>query len=1825
MAKKKLTKSERDSVLRNIGGNPNAFSNSNAANSFISNIGINNNNVTDQDMINAIPFSREIKKGVLDIEYFDDITDIKDYSKYGIPITRGRTYNKDRAQMQSEWQQAGHMLAQMASTVAGETVSGFGAIAEIVDSIVDEARGEEADFNNLLMSLGTDIQDFGREKAPIYRENPNKSWDISDPAWWFEHGVSTASTFGLMIPGYAGAAAVSKGLSMLGKMGKVANAATKIGKIARGVGKAGARAQYLSKVGTSAAIMRNAENLKESMEVSNEMRNNVLRLSDSEFNEILADDELKQKYYEESTKPLTKENYADYVAARSGWKTYNENAKNIIFDVIQVAPLFRAGKALSSTSKIKTPSKVLNQNLLASGKASMSRGKSILHDLGYYGSTVGVETVTEGIEEAINYIGAKEGTYLGNTLLNKKEDSRYSERLKDYVEDPKLWEQAFWGAIGGGVFSGGARGLASLKETIRNTTNPNSRSERISEIAARSADLGSLVKDINTVNDGYDPYNKDAEGNNIQIENENHANKVKERIIDQTSHRLGIKASKHGNFNLLLEQLNSKEFVDKMKGIAGEENASEVPNIINTIKDRVKESKRLYEEFHSNIIARNDIPEHIKPLLIDSGVNKSVELNQHKRDRAKLADKINSKLANSVYGNISRKINEEDNNANFDSSLRKAGLQILKNDLQNTIDKAVGEKDVYLQSVLQERLDRVNKELVELSDQHGIKALTNRGVELELINNKSEDVHHEIAESILEEGVSEVLTDTKKLSDKIEKDFDDLGKEIYNAVDKDFDDRLSKLTTSAEAKSMADEIALLKNEASKSPKYAKQLQALENKVRRKQRALARKEKRSAKAKPKEQDSKEDPTVKDEDTGDSEDTDGTTGTGTTVTDDTSKTKTTEDDVVRDKQPNEDESDISDDLTEDEQQDTTEESDDTSEETGDTTKDDTTGETVEEEVPSSKGSQKDAADTEEIDDTGEEESEESIDSEEEDSKLSKQQLDDIQREMESDMMVKGLNPNISLFISSIFNMTNEQTLDENNSITITEEQKKVFEKILNDIKSGTKLYIKYDPDYKDQKNNMTRALALYTEDGTKLFHFNVIYTSDNGYYTNHNGVIYTVNSNWVDYVLNTLSEEESNKLLNTLADYRRAKLYNNKKDLKKALDSLKEQNVLDILNINRENNIDYNSNEFYPALDHISRVATNDVGNIFKKTTIFQDKFIESLSAWNKRIKSDIAHTVNIRRQFLKHPDLVLTTDILSKSSGSIIRNNKEYLTVDKAFSQDGSIENTPLMLIPLDNKSVARTANGAKMVEESIEGYDIINGSLIYLPVYTGSYSTEDTHHPSQYIPRAAEYSYLDMESVPKEVADYNNKVYEYVLKKVKEAENLEDLNDDIKHYVKTNFAKGKLYITLSRDSETKKIRLEYSDSGIKAYRQNGRTEISEKTLSIYLTKAKRNAIIEYKDNLRKFPSGTFTDFEGTEFKSYSEYLIKTGAIVTDYGSIRDESGNLVSNVTAFNTFNQVGQPMRILVNARTQVHYEQPRKGRITSVAEYADTLANHPYSNLFNLIDKLGIKFDSTDIRKNSKKDGTENAIMAYDAKTNTMVIYERFNNMPDGLGKVLQLAHESIHKIFNEKATDEHIKKLDKIRDRVVKELNSNELRDSLTEEELNTIDTIKNEITRNSQELLTYGLSNTLFAKVLNSIESSESTDVSKKSLARELLDIILDIIDKAYGSTALTEVTSILEDVLVNEDTNTTDTNRNKTSDSKGDTSKGIDEDSNSKWRDVANDITEDDINDLDLSIVAESIPNRKIGNALDYIKSLNKEDRQIVRESINNNTLIFNCL
>lgn len=460
--------------------------------------------------------------------------DYHSLAKYGAEPNRYQSREELetlRAKNQSAWKQAGNALGQTIGTVIGDTVGGMGMLVDLATA----GLWDDKPFSNPITRAGDTISNYVRDDLfPIYRENPDKAFDMNDfSGWFFSQVPSIASSLSLMIPGTLltkGVGAVGKGVAALGRSSsKVSRAmnwakkATKLDNVYRAN-----RLKILVNDGITAIGMRLGENYQEARGVAEQIEGEALSLftgmSDEEFQNWLDNN----PDIANETKGRTKEEAALIVADKAAMRNFGYNAGNVFFDFMQLRAV---NKAIGQVNRAITPRIRYSQNqaldrIASTGIESTSQtlgqaAKGTIKDFaGKINRLINssenllLSELSEGIEEAINYVGQEEGTLYGRYLLGQA--GQYNgavsmDRIEKYLQNPQLYNAALWGVIGGITFGG-------TMSAINNRKGGNvEEKQRIAEINGREQVFNEYARQMQIIDNGENPYQieRDANGNPI--------------------------------------------------------------------------------------------------------------------------------------------------------------------------------------------------------------------------------------------------------------------------------------------------------------------------------------------------------------------------------------------------------------------------------------------------------------------------------------------------------------------------------------------------------------------------------------------------------------------------------------------------------------------------------------------------------------------------------------------------------------------------------------------------------------------------------------------------------------------------------------------------------------------------------------------------------------------------------------------------------------------------------------------------------------------------------------------------------------------------------------------------------------------------------------------------------------------------------------------------------------------------------------------------------------------------------------------------------------
>lgn len=425
-----------------------------------------------------------------------------------------------RAKNQSAWKQAGNALGQTIGTIIGDTFGGIGMLVDIATvGILDDKP-----FSNFITRVGDSISNYVRDDLfPIYRENPDKAFDMNDfSGWFFSQVPSIASSLSLMIPGTLltkGVGAIGKGVAALGRSSsKVSHAmnwakkATKLDNVYRAN-----RLKILANDGITAIGMRLGENYQEARGVAEQIEGEALSLftgmSDEEFQNWLDNN----PDIASEAKERTKEEAALIVADKAAMRNFGYNAGNVFFDYMQLRAV---NKALGQINRAITPRIRYSQNQAldriastAMESASQTLGQAAKGTIKDFAGKINrfvnssenllLSELSEGIEEAINFVGQEEGTLYGRYLLGQAEQYNGMvslDRIEKYLQNPQLYNAALWGVIGGVTFGG-------TMSAINNRKGGNiEEKQRISEISSREQVFNEYARQMQVIENGENPF-----------------------------------------------------------------------------------------------------------------------------------------------------------------------------------------------------------------------------------------------------------------------------------------------------------------------------------------------------------------------------------------------------------------------------------------------------------------------------------------------------------------------------------------------------------------------------------------------------------------------------------------------------------------------------------------------------------------------------------------------------------------------------------------------------------------------------------------------------------------------------------------------------------------------------------------------------------------------------------------------------------------------------------------------------------------------------------------------------------------------------------------------------------------------------------------------------------------------------------------------------------------------------------------------------------------------------------------------------------------------
>ena len=560
-------------------------------------------------------------------------------------------YNKIRANSQSAVEQARNSLIQLVGNeIILGTVKAFSDIADAGINLVKYAADEEqktmfGDYTNPISQSIENVQNDIREKFAIYRENPNVAFDVTDFGWWADNFITVGSTASLLIPGLGVAKGVgfvnkipslfSKGATInkgLVKLSKGVNGSRKalfkrnsqlsnesaINRLTKGwdagtkyTNRATAMLDRGSEIFWGALASRTAEGYMESREVYNSVYESALQRLQDPNNKELKEELIKRHPQFEGK---TDEEIAKAMAGLSAEETFKKDFYLLAFDMMQFKALGKLWNGgVKGSRQINTATtRLANRNSMRqlAGESgdkfeTMNFWQKRLDNL-KHPTWESLAILSEAPEEMWQGSMTERGKEVAEIMFDPTINRR---TIDSYLTDPHIWEQGFWGVLGGKAFQSLAHGINKVSAYINTKKNKDrfvddyndwllSSEEKVAleSIEHRKNLFDDLQVNIKNITD------KVAEGKISEEEGEI----LKEEYINNYITDLTLDASNSGTYDLLKDYL-SDERVQKTFVDAGLFNSNAENILTQKLLKQMENVQDVYSQEMENVLNSIDV------------------------------------------------------------------------------------------------------------------------------------------------------------------------------------------------------------------------------------------------------------------------------------------------------------------------------------------------------------------------------------------------------------------------------------------------------------------------------------------------------------------------------------------------------------------------------------------------------------------------------------------------------------------------------------------------------------------------------------------------------------------------------------------------------------------------------------------------------------------------------------------------------------------------------------------------------------------------------------------------------------------------------------------------------------------------------------------------------------------------------------------------------------------------------------------------------------------------------------------------------------------
>ena len=745
-------------------------------------------NIGEDFMSNTIDDTNRLTFTGRELGYTNE--DIERDANLGISLSPYNTedeLNKARSEAQGNIAKFGNFLMQagVGEVILG-TMEGFGNIA---DGIINTFTGDNYGVNPYTQFM-TEAKENFKKNYQIYRRDPNASWDMGDFGWWMDNAVSIASTASLLLP----AAGWARALSMVGKTTGASKALSNLSRWAsRGLAGAGKASKVSNKFGALKAVAGKANRIERTInegaevvstallsrtgegymeakavydDVYNNSKENLDNMPDEEFAKFI---NRNPQFID-----MSKDDIAKEIARKSANTTFYNDYAMLLMDI----PQFKAlGKLWGRTGRRAT---TVSERIAAENARRVLAGKSaenLIKDNIWNRSKEGIRyalknpknsffalELGEGFEEMYQGIQTEKGMEVAQKYFDPTMTSR---SLSSYLSDGSIWEQGFWGSLGGVAFNKVGRGIQNASKAIQGAWNKKHMTadeyERwkrsntkisIEQLNNITTDVDEFLTNMQTISEGKNPFNfvvdpetgqeiiKNGELVNEEID-ETQANLLKEKAISKFVDNVTMTSVDNGTFNLMKEVLGSTE-LDQYIANNGLQLDANDKALSQQIIDRMDEVADIYENSLKDV---NALADTTNPFITIAAA------------RSITRNKLKMQEYDDTIANINQRIAEKnDTNTDYSAYTEREKYETYKRHVDNLIRQ---KKRL--------SLERANNEISESAYQAQVKEI-----------NKTINTWNAWAEANTEKGALEAVR--KEFNEALGKEDTELTKSFNNFI-----------------------------------------------------------------------------------------------------------------------------------------------------------------------------------------------------------------------------------------------------------------------------------------------------------------------------------------------------------------------------------------------------------------------------------------------------------------------------------------------------------------------------------------------------------------------------------------------------------------------------------------------------------------------------------------------------------------------------------------------------------------------------------------------------------------------------------------------------------------------------------------------------------------------------------------------------------------------------------------------------------------------------------------------------------------------------------